>query len=44
MDENFVIDLDLLQTSRFPLWRGKILSNHFQRPCDAIYNFLAKCI
>ena len=43
MYENFVIDLDLLQTSRFPLWRGKMLSNHFQRPCDAINNFLAKC-
>ena len=34
MDVNFVSDLDLLQTSRFPLWRGKILSNHFEPPCD----------
>jgi len=34
MDENLVIDS--LQTSRFTLRRGKIFSDHFQCPCDAI--------
>jgi len=33
MDENSVIDL--LQTWCFPLWRGKITSDHFQCLCDA---------
>ena len=37
MDEKLIIDS--LQTSRFPLWRGKILSDHFQCPCDAINTF-----
>ena len=49
MNENLVIDS--LQTSRIPLWRGKILSDHFQFSkilsdhfhfqcsCDAINTF-----
>jgi len=40
MDENLVIDS--LQTSRFPLLRGKILSDHFQCSCDAINTFQGK--
>jgi len=34
MVENLVIDLP--QTSCFPLWREKTLSDLFQWPCDAI--------
>jgi len=40
MDENLVIDS--LQTSRFPLWHGQILSDHFQYPCDAVNTFQGK--
>jgi len=40
MDEDLVIDS--LQTSRFAVWRGKILSDHFQCPCDAINTFQGK--
>jgi len=40
MNENLV--LDSLQTWRFPLWHGKILSDHFQCPCDAINTFQGK--
>jgi len=40
MDENLIIDS--LQTSRFPLWRRKILSDHFQWPCDAINTLQGK--
>ena len=40
MYENLVIDS--LQTSRFPLWRGQMLSDHFQYPCDAMNTFQGK--
>jgi len=42
MDENLVIDLGLLQTSRFSLRPGKILSNNFQCPCDSTNTFQVK--
>ena len=39
IDENLVVGK--LQISRFPLWHGKILSDHFECPCDAISIIIA---
>ena len=40
MAENLVIDS--LQTSRFPPWGGKTLSDHFQCPSDAAKTYKGK--
>jgi len=34
MDEKLIADS--LQTSRFPLWQGKVFCGHCQCSCDAI--------